>query len=139
VRELLVKSDGTCLIPITREGLRWVMLAAADTFLIRVVRERSVAHHRKFFALVKWVSANHPVYDTTAKALDAVKLAAGHVTWVAHPVTGELTPIPKSICFDQMSQDEFETFYEDAIKSVLEHLAPDVDDREAFVAEVARF
>lgn len=137
--DMLVRSDGTCLIPTTKAGLRWVMSRAGDTFVVRVLRERSVQHHRKFFALVNWVAHNHPTYNTTAKALDAVKFATGHVHWEPHPVTGALIPIPKSISFESMEQEQFAVFYEDAIKAVLEHLAPEVEDHDEFIRQVSEF
>lgn len=89
-------------------------------------RVRNLAHHRKFFVgLVRLVKEHHPVYDTEDKALLAIKLAAGHCDFFPNPTTGELVPVPKSISFDGMDQDDFDEFYEKAIQGVLDHLLPE--------------
>lgn len=140
VKEVLVEVCEGHLVPATADARLWASeLDPGERFVVRLMRERNAAHHRKFFSLVNWVAANHAVYDTTAKALDAVKLATGHVAWVPHPETGEVIPIPKSISFDNMGQDEFDVFYSDAIGAVLAHLAPDIENYDEFVAEVARY
>ena len=55
------------------------------------------------------------------------KLAAGLFDLMAHPVTGEIIQIPKSISFEAMGQEEFETFYSNAIDAVLQHILPQLD------------
>lgn len=90
----------------------------------KATRKRNLQHHRKFMALVEIVRQNSEVYDTKPKALTAVKLAVGHVEWVANPHTGALVPVPKSIAFDAMDQDAFNLFYDDAVNAVLKHLLP---------------
>lgn len=85
---------------------------------------RNGPHHRKFFALLSLVSENSETYNTTEKALIAVKLAAGYFDPAIDPRTGEIIPIPKSISFDAMDQDTFETFYSAAIDGVLQVILP---------------
>lgn len=90
-------------------------------------RPRHGKHHRKFFALLNLVAENSETYDTTEKALVAVKLVTGHCDPVIHPETGELLQIPRSISYDAMDQDEFDRFYEAAIDGVLRHILPGMD------------
>ena len=87
-------------------------------------RPRNGPHHRKLMALLSLVSENSEVYDTTEKALIAVKLAAGYFDPAIDPRTGEIIPIPKSISFDAMDQDEFDIFYEAALQGVVEVILP---------------
>ncbi len=89
-----------------------------------VRRMRNIKFHRRFFALLTVIAENSEVYDNTDKALIAVKLASGHVDWVMNPETAELVPVPKSISFVSMDEDEFSRFYDNALTAVLKHILP---------------
>ncbi len=84
-------------------------------------------HHRKMFALLSLVADNSEIYDTTEKALVAVKLVAGYADPMIDPRTGELTQVPQSIAFDAMDQDVFDQFYQAAIDGVLRFILPTMD------------
>jgi hypothetical protein len=88
---------------------------------------RNGPHHRKFMALVQLVTENSETYDTVAKALVAIKLAAAYFDPVPDPRTGELVPVPQSISYDAMGQDEFEEFYSAALDGVLQVVLPTMD------------
>lgn len=98
---------------------------------IEWVRPRHGKHHRKFFALLQLVAENSETYDTVDKALVAVKLVTGHFDLMAHPETGEIMQIPRSISYDAMEQDEFDKFYSAAIDGVLQHILPHLDEEKA--------
>lgn len=104
-------------------------------------KPRNPQHHKKFMALVTYVKDNSDTFDTKKKALTAVKIAAGHVEWEMSPVTGELVPIPKSISFDSMDQNEFDNFYSDAIDGVVKHILPHLNrvDLQTALDQVNRF
>ena len=88
---------------------------------------RNGKHHGKFFALLQLIAENSEIYNTTEKALIAVKLCAGHFEPAVHPVTGELIQVPKSIAFESMDQEAFEAFYTAAVDAVLQHILPHID------------
>lgn len=92
---------------------------------------RNGAHHRKFFALLQLIAENSETYNTTEKALVGVKLAAGLFDLMAHPVTGEIIQIPRSVSFEAMGQEDFEVFYSNAIDAVLQHILPHLDREKA--------
>ena len=92
---------------------------------------RNGAHHRKFFALLQLIIENSETFNTTEKALVAVKLAAGHFDLMAHPLTGEIVQIPKSISFEGMGQEDFDTFYTGAVDAVLQSILPQLDREKA--------
>lgn len=94
-------------------------------------RPRNGRHHRKFFALLQLVAENSETYNTTEKALVAVKLVTGHFDLMAHPETGEIMQVPRSISYDSMGQDEFDKFYSAAIDGVLQHILPHLDKEKA--------
>jgi hypothetical protein len=88
---------------------------------------RNGPHHRKMFALLSLVAENSETYNTTAKALVAVKLAAGYFDPHVEPKTGEIIPIPQSIAYDAMDQDEFDKFYSAALDGVLQTILTTMD------------
>ena len=92
---------------------------------------RNGAHHRKFFALLQLIAENSETYNTTEKALVGVKLAAGLFDLMAHPVTGEIIQVPRSVSFEAMGQEDFEAFYTNAIDAVLQHILPHLDREKA--------
>lgn len=94
-------------------------------------RPRNGRFHRKFFALLQLVAENSETYNTTEKALVAVKLVTGHFDLMLHPETGEIMQIPRSISYDSMEQDEFDRFYSAAIDGVLQHILPHLDEEKA--------
>lgn len=99
---------------------------------------RNIKHHRLLFALLTLIAENSEVYDTTEKALYAVKLCSGYVDPMADPRTGEVIPVPRSIAFDRMDQEEFEQFYAAALDAVCRHIVPWLDeaDRDQLLAEI---
>lgn len=85
---------------------------------------RNGPHHRKMFALLSLVAENSETYNTTEKALNAVKLAAAYFDPFIDPRTGEIIPLVKSVSYDAMPQEEFEVFYSAAIDGVLQCILP---------------
>ncbi len=85
---------------------------------------RNGPHHRKFMALLHLVTENSEVYNTVPKALIAVKLAAGYFDPATDPRTGEIVPIPQSISYDAMGQEDFDVFYSAALDGVLQVILP---------------
>lgn len=90
-------------------------------------RPRNGPQHRKMFALLALVAENSETYNTTEKALNAVKLAAAYYDPFIDPRTGEIIPVVKSISYDAMPQEEFEVFYSAAIDGVLQCILPTMD------------
>lgn len=88
---------------------------------------RNGPHHRKLMALLTLVAENSETWDTTEKALVAVKLAAGYFDPHIDPDGGEIIKVPHSIAFDAMEQDSFDKFYSAAIDAILKSILPQLD------------
>ena len=116
-------------------------LKPGESMILSYKQPRNVNHHRKFFSLVRAVMQNSEIYETEDIALDAIKLAAGHVDWIPHPETGEMIPRPKSISFESMDQSVFDEFYESAIRGVLRWIVPQMTrmDLDQAIEMVARY
>lgn len=81
--------------------------------------------------MLQLIVENSETFNTKEKALVAVKLAAGHFDLMAHPLTGEIIQIPKSINFESMGQEDFDAFYTGAIDAVLQSILPQLDREKA--------
>jgi hypothetical protein len=99
-------------------------MSVGEYLRIEATKPRNGPHHRKLFALLKLVSENSETYDTTDKALVAVKLVAGYYDPFINPVTGELGQVPHSIAYESMDQDAFDKFYNAVVDGILAHILP---------------
>lgn len=92
---------------------------------------RNGPQHRKLFALLQLIAENSEVYTTVERALVAVKLIVGHFDVGIDPTTGEVIKVPRSIDYESMEQDDFDSFYSHAIDGVLQHILPQFDQERA--------
>jgi hypothetical protein len=121
---------------------RWRrQLGAGEFFQFSYDYERNLKHHNKFMALVSYIADNSDTYNTTATALIAVKIAAGHCDFVPDPKNGGLVAVPRSISFKSMKQDAFEEFYKNALQGVADHVLPHMNrvDLQDALEKIARF
>lgn len=102
-------------------------------------RPRHPAHHRKFFAMLSIVADNCEQFNSPDDVLLAIKAATGHGRWIT--LEGASRPLfaPDSISFSAMSQDAFQSFYDEAINAVRRWWLPigDSEFREAVEAFAA--
>lgn len=111
-----------------------------QTVDLRGRRPRNPAHHRKLFALLSILADNRDEFASTEDALLGLKAVLGHGTWKKlHPKAEREVFVPDSIAFENLSQDEFNAFYEAAIAAVLRWWLPTEESelREAIVAFAA--
>lgn len=83
--------------------------------LLSARRARNPAHHRKLFALLRKVTDNSERWANEAVLLEDLKLATGLFTTRVNEFNGMPYPVPASISFAAMPQDEFSRWYERAI------------------------
>jgi len=85
---------------------------------------RNIDHHRKYFSLINtaWAYQTEKrmsFFNNSSESFrKTIEVAAGHFEQIYSIERKEWVQIPKSIAFDKMSQDEFETLYE-RVKDVL--------------------
>lgn len=97
---------------------------------MRAKRPRNPQHHRKLFALLSLVVDNTDLFPNTDDALIGLKAITGHGRW-AEVRAGERSRdvfYPDSIAFENMAQDEFDAFYDQALASVRRWWLPVGDD-----------
>lgn len=96
-----------------------------------ITKPRNYQHHKKLMALCQLISENSEVYDTVEKALTGLKLTTGHVDFIAHPATGELVAMPRSISFEAMDQVDFAEWYEKAVAAACKYMVPQMTRMDA--------
>ncbi len=94
---------------------------------ISLRRPRNVQHHRLFWALMTlvWENIDNTEYPTVEDLVTRVKIATGHRQRIEFG-GGLVAFVPKSIAFHQMSQDEFNAFFERVCDWVVENVLPGV-------------
>lgn len=81
---------------------------------VRTHRERLGWYHRKHMALEQAVFTSQERFPEFRMFRDWLKVGAGHVDWVPGP-KGGVIPIPKSISYAELEQDEMEAFHAAAV------------------------
>lgn len=97
-------------------------LKMGDVVKAKISRPRNYAHHKKAWALARFIAENSDVYDNDTKAMTALKLASGHCQYVVDPTTGEMIANPDSISYESLDQTDFETWYTDAVNGCLKYI-----------------
>jgi len=109
-----------------------------DNEVIKISIKRNInpAQHRKFWSMFGKVFNNQDKYETETDMLTEIKLKAGH--YDEHvTLKGVIIYVPKSISFDEMTQDEFNPFYQKAVNICLKHFIG--SDDQALIDEIVRY
>lgn len=77
---------------------------------VQAKRARNPGHHRKFFALLNLGFSSQDKIDNFEIYRMVTLMKAGHVVFVKG-TDGKDHPLPKSISWDKMGQEEFERVY----------------------------
>jgi len=120
--KLIVVKDKDVLRPIDERSFEELRkIKDGRTFICEIKRPRNLKHHRKYWALINLISDN--LDGVTPEGLSsAVKMMIGHVVTVQFGDKSIL--YPDSISFDKMNQDQFNDFYERAVKAICELVIP---------------
>lgn len=124
------KKTAAGFIPISRAARDFHAGTKLDKLVeLKGRRPRNPGHHRKLFALLSIVADNSEDFVSAEDVLIGVKAALGYGRWVQPKGATREIFIPDSIAFENLPQDEFETFYDLAIAAVLRWWLP-VNDNE---------
>ena len=102
-------------------------LKVGDRVLVKVHRPRNPDHHRLAFAVLQRIAAAKG--ESVETVLTWLKVALGRVDFVLMP-SGKSVACPRSISFSSMSQDEFQRFWNEALRLIFEHIMPGLPEPE---------
>lgn len=116
------------------------------TYRAKVTRGRNLKFHKKYFALLQVTMANLPEHlEVKYPAIERLRweltVQTGHFD-MHQCLNGTMVPIPHSIKFAKMPQEEFERLYDDTVNFIVRHILTGIDEaalREAALAEVSEF
>ena len=135
-RDVFVRGVGQdnipCLYPadaMTEEKLAKMKLNTE--LAVEITRPRNLKFHNKFFGMLAKI---HPhvddkLFPTEQALLDSLKILAGWTTRIWLPDRQKWGLIPKSISFAKMTQDEFDEFYNVAVRIISEKILPGMDKK----------
>lgn len=139
--ELMKRNDGVLIPASSFDQDKLNTMGVGEVWEFVYKKPRSLAHHRKFFALVDLVHQNLPEnldsrYPSTEHLRAEITMKAGYFTsWVT--MKGETMYLPKSISFEAMDQGEFSEFYERCLDVVAKYYLP--IGRDMLESEVMEF
>ncbi len=142
-KEINLIKEGQTLHPETFEDKALLgQYEDGDVIRFRIIKGRNLGHHRKFFAMLRFVRFNMPEHLTDAyrneeQLLDEIKLKVGH-SETRYRMDGTEWAKPKSINFESMDQNEFNEFYNRALDVVILDIMKGVT-REDLITEIASF
>ncbi len=121
------------LIPVDDRGANAIGTIPHDEpFGIRIMRRRSLPQHNLFWAVLDHV-AKATKFENAERLLVALKIRLGRYDLMQMP-NGRVVPIPQSISFGEMTQGEFQKFFDEAIALICSEVLPGTDS-EALVAK----
>lgn len=92
-----------------------------ERVLVKLHRPRSIDQHRLFWALLAHV-AEATYFETPERLLVALKLELGRYDLME--LRGKAVPVPHSISFGSMGQDDFQRFFDDSVRLICEKVIP---------------
>lgn len=123
-----------CLVPQDDASAeRIAKLPLGETVEVTIRRERSLPMHRLFFGILSHVAENSR-FETPDRLLVALKIRLGRYDVCRLP-NGRAVPVPQSISFAVMDQEEFQKFFDDAVRLICEEVL-DGYDQARLVREV---
>lgn len=87
---------------------------SGEYFTITLRRRRSSKFHKLSFAVMQAVFKGQEVFEDFRIFRAFIKLGAGFVDYVPN-ADGELRAVPKSVSFDDCSEEEMRQFHDDAV------------------------
>ena len=89
---------------------------------VKLARGRSLPQHRTFWAVLSYV-AEASEWETPERLLVAIKIRLGRYDLMRLP-NGKTVPVPQSISFSAMPQDEFQRFFDEAMRVICDEVLP---------------
>jgi LPS O-antigen subunit length determinant protein (WzzB/FepE family) len=131
VRRMPVISSGAtpypnALLPQDQAGAELLAkIPLGEDVAVKIMRDRSLPQHRLFWSVLRYV-AEASEWETAEKLLVALKLRLGRYDLMKLP-SGKVVPVPDSISFAAMTQDDFQQFMDKSIAIICSEVLPGMD------------
>jgi hypothetical protein len=95
-------------------------LEPGEMVVIKTVKPRSGPFHRRHMALEQAVFEAQEKFEHFEQFRNWLKVGAGHCDWVPGP-RGAVMPVPRSIAYDAIEEDEMRDFHDSTVSFLREH------------------
>lgn len=124
--KIQVEFKGGHLLPITGYDAELLEdYAQGSVFNLTSTGKRSNPHHNMYWSILRSVCRATGKWPKAEKLHDDLKWACGYVTMRYNTLSGEYMRSPDSISFDEMTQEEFNQYFEMAMATLAENLGYD--------------
>jgi hypothetical protein len=111
------------LIPQDQAGSELLAkIPLGEDVAVKLMRDRSLPQHRLFWSVLRYV-AERSKWETAERLLVALKLRLGRYDLMQMP-SGKVVPVPHSIAFSAMPQDDFQSFMDAAMGLICTEVLP---------------
>lgn len=110
-------------------------LKVGEQYKCKVTQPRNIKFHRKFFALMNLIYQNQDTYNNIDRLRKDLTIEAGFFENYTD-FNGHYRSEAKSISFGKMKQDEFDTFYNRFLDTVVEVMEW---DKQSIIDNVTNF
>jgi hypothetical protein len=121
------------------DGAGLDLIAGKDCeIMVDVRKARNPAHHRLYWAIIRFVQMHSPVMSgfPQERIHIALKIACDLVDRTIDLETGKVVLVPRSIAFESMDQTRFNKFFDDAVEIVTTRWMPPHTTAAAVRAEI---
>jgi hypothetical protein len=114
------------LVPQDQAGAELLAkIPLGEDLAVKIMRDRSLPQHRLFWSVLRYV-AEASEWETAEKLLVALKIRLGRYDLMKLP-SGKVVPVPDSISFAAMPQDDFQQFMDRSIAIICSDVLPGMD------------
>jgi hypothetical protein len=126
------------MAPVDAAGTELIAkIPLGEDVAVKIMRDRSLPQHRLFWTVLRYV-AEASEWETAEHLLVALKLKLGRYDLMKLP-SGKVVPVPSSISFAAMTQDDFQDFMHKSIAIICSDVLQGMDsDRLIAEAEGSR-
>lgn len=89
---------------------------------------RNPRQHRLAWALAQKLAESVDTLHDRDDAMALLKIKARHVRWMSDPQTGSMWPVPQSISFASLSQEQFGRLFDRFVWIICNELVPGIDE-----------
>jgi len=121
----LMEWDGEAMWPYANIDLERIQerFKKGDQVLVMFKQARSLPKHRLYWSVVRQVMKNTELW-ATERGLHELLLTACGVTRSMITLDGDIRLIPDSIAFDNMEEDEFNRYFDQAMTIITTRIVP---------------
>jgi len=112
-------SDG--LVPVDEDTSDYLAkIERGEHVVLKASSVRNVGNHRRYFKFIALTFDIQDHFDDREIWRKYVQIMAGHCDFVTSPKNGQIMPIPKSIAWADLDEEDFKQLFNRAVNAFLD-------------------